>query len=87
VRLTGATALREGHDYVLIGRRAALGTPFGELKRALGTALDRVHAGKRSGRGGTGGATTGADNGRPLHEAGAASRPRRQRDAKHRKEH
>lgn len=32
-----------GHDYVLIGRRAALGTPFDRLIAEFGGALKRVH--------------------------------------------
>jgi ribonuclease P protein component len=76
VRLSAAAeaaALRPGHDYVLIGRRAALTVPFGEMMQDLGKALIRVHAadakaiGKRVDKG-TGGVGRGA-----LHEAGSAS--------------
>src|SRR6185503_15454295 len=48
VRLTtaaaGAARLRSGCDYVLIGRRAALAAPFGEMMQELDRALVRVHA-------------------------------------------
>ena len=76
VRLSAAAeaaALRPGHDYVLIGRRAALTVPFGEMMQDLGKALIRVHAadakaiGKRLDKG-TGGVGRGA-----LHEAGSPS--------------
>jgi ribonuclease P protein component len=47
-----------GHDYVLIGRRAALKAPFGDMVRELDAALRRLHA--------SGALATG-----PLHKAGA----------------
>ena len=76
VRLSAAAeaaALRPGHDYVLIGRRAALTVPFGEMMQDLGKALIRVHAAdaKAIRKGldkGTGGVGRGA-----LHEAGSPS--------------
>ena len=34
------------HDYVLVGRREALATPFGELVADLTKLLERVHNGK-----------------------------------------
>jgi ribonuclease P protein component len=43
VRLAPANRMRAGHDYVLIGRRAALGLPFERLIAALDGALDRLH--------------------------------------------
>jgi ribonuclease P protein component len=76
VRLSAAAeaaALRPGHDYVLIGRRAALTVPFGEMMQDLDKALIRVHAAdakaisKRLDKG-TGGVGRGA-----LHEAGPPS--------------
>jgi ribonuclease P protein component len=76
VRLTAdqdAGKLHAGHDYVLIGRRAALQLPFGEIMRELDAALGRIHATQRE-------ATGGAPR-RPLHEAGSPAssraRPRR----------
>jgi ribonuclease P protein component len=69
------TGLRPGHDYVLIGRRAALAAPFGEMMREFDTALRRVH---KSEAAGTGGARRG-----PPHETGSdarsPTRPRPQR--------
>jgi ribonuclease P protein component len=74
VRLAPDTGLCAGHDYVLIGRRAALKAPFAEMARDLDVALNRIHASERGARGGTGGAHE-----RPLHEAGSPRpKPRRQ---------
>ncbi len=39
-----AEAFRPRHDYVLIGRREALGTPFATLCEDLRILLDRIHA-------------------------------------------
>jgi ribonuclease P protein component len=55
VRLSPATALCAGHDYVLIGRRAALAAPFREMVRQFATALTRVHAAAAGASAGTGG--------------------------------
>ena len=63
--------LRPGHDYVLIGRRAALATPFGEMMKGFDAALSRIHAPER---GGTGGTRRGH-----LHEAGSPFRPQQPR--------
>jgi|SRR5581483_1139428 ribonuclease P protein component len=41
-------AMRPGHDYVLIGRRAALTAPFANLIDEFERALRRAHAGGRS---------------------------------------
>jgi len=46
VRLSPAR-MRQGYDYVLIGRRAALGLPFERLVEDFGRALNRVHAGRQ----------------------------------------
>jgi ribonuclease P protein component len=43
VRLSAEARMRAGHDYVLIGRRAALGLPFERLIAELDGALDRLH--------------------------------------------
>jgi ribonuclease P protein component len=48
VRHVSDTRLRPGHDYVLIGRRAALDAPFERMIADLEQALGRVHA-ERSG--------------------------------------
>ena len=44
VRLSAAENLRSGHDYVLIGRRAALDLPFSRMLDELERSLRRVHA-------------------------------------------
>jgi ribonuclease P protein component len=49
VRLNATDRARPGHDYVLIGRRAALALPFDKLITDFETALRRVH-GKRAER-------------------------------------
>jgi len=46
VRLSDAGRLRAGHDYVLVGRRAALNLPFGQMTHDFEGALRRVHAGR-----------------------------------------
>jgi ribonuclease P protein component len=56
VRLSAAGCMRPGHDYVLIGRRAALDLPFLRLLDEFERSLRRVHA-ERAGatrRGGQG---------------------------------
>ena len=64
-------ALHANHDYVLIGRAAALKTPFADMVRELDAALRRIHAiATESGK-------TGTSPGRPLHRAGSSSRPPR----------
>ncbi len=67
VSAAGAGQLSAGHDYVLIGRRAALAAPFGEMVREFDAALGRIAA---LAGGGTGGARSDR-----LHEAGPSSRP------------
>jgi ribonuclease P protein component len=42
VRLSAATGLSCGHDYVLIGRRAALSLPFEQITQDFERALRRV---------------------------------------------
>ena len=46
VRLSATNRLRAGHDYVLVGRRAALNLPFGEMAQDFEGALRRLHAGR-----------------------------------------
>jgi ribonuclease P protein component len=43
VRLARRAWMRAGHDYVLIGRRAALEAPFMQMAKDLEGALRRVH--------------------------------------------
>ncbi len=50
VRLAPASALRPGHDYVVIGRRAAIDAPFGDLVRQFDAALRQVHAKPQTGQ-------------------------------------
>ena len=69
VRLAPGGAMRDGHDYVLIGRRAALALPFGEIKQELDTALHRIHSPDTTAERGRG--ATGGSRERPLHEAGS----------------
>jgi ribonuclease P protein component len=78
VRLAAAGSLRDGHDYVLIGRRAALEAPFGDMMRELDAALRRIHALGRDAAGG------GAPK-RPPHEAGSPTSPRSKARAKPRR--
>jgi ribonuclease P protein component len=49
VRLTDITRMRSGHDYVLIGRRAALQTSYARITQDFEGALRRVHAGRAAG--------------------------------------
>jgi len=44
VRLSAANRLRAGHDYVLVGRRAALDLPFARMTQDFEGALRRMHA-------------------------------------------
>lgn len=75
VRLAPGAALRAGHDYVLIGRRSALAAPFGDMRRDLAAALERVHA-TAVAMAATGAARdAGGAPARSLHQAGSA-RPR-----------
>jgi ribonuclease P protein component len=48
VRLNSGDALRPGHDYVLVGRRAALSADFSALIEDYQRAIARVHAKRRS---------------------------------------
>jgi ribonuclease P protein component len=46
VRLSAGAAMRTGHDYVLVGRRAALNAPFARMVQDFDGALQRVHEGR-----------------------------------------
>ena len=48
VRLNSGDALRPGHDYVLVGRRAALSVPFSSMIADYGRALSRAHNARRA---------------------------------------
>src|SRR5262245_7890215 len=39
------SGFRPRHDYVLVGRREALGMPFEKLVSDLGSAISKIHAG------------------------------------------
>ena len=72
VRLTPSDRVRPGHDYVLVGRRAALTLPFDRLMEDFDRALRRAHAGGKpasgksaSDRSGAGKAADGAPAGSP----------------------
>jgi ribonuclease P protein component len=52
VRLFAGKRTRTGHDYVLVGRRAALKLPFDRMVQDFDGALRRIHAG-RSGKTGS----------------------------------
>ncbi len=67
IRLAPQAALSPGHDYVLIGRRAALKVAFDAMMKELSGALRRVHASSKSaadksgsGKSGDGTGTSGA---------------------------
>jgi ribonuclease P protein component len=47
VRVAESNQIRTGHDYVLIGRRAALKVPFARIATEFEGALQRVHAGRK----------------------------------------
>jgi ribonuclease P protein component len=48
VRLSAGDGMHDGHDYVLIGRRAALAVPFAQMRRELDGALGRIHDPERT---------------------------------------
>ena len=48
VRLSQGGGMHDGHDYVLIGRRAALAAPFGQMRQELDAALGRIHDPERT---------------------------------------
>lgn len=50
--LAGARDFRPGHDYVLLGRREALGEPFAVMLADLHTLIGRVHSEKSNQAGG-----------------------------------
>jgi ribonuclease P protein component len=43
VRLAEQQAFRQGHDYVVVGRRAALALPFQRIRQDFDGALRRAH--------------------------------------------
>ena len=51
VRLSGTNRMQSGHDYVLVGRRAALKVPFDRMAQDFEGALRRMHAGRNGNTG------------------------------------
>ena len=51
VRLSGARRMLSGHDYVLVGRRAALKTPFARIAEDFEGALRRMHGAREGNTG------------------------------------
>ena len=49
VRLLPVESLRAGHDYVVVGRRAALALPFDRMRKDFDGALRRAHARRTAG--------------------------------------
>jgi ribonuclease P protein component len=50
VRLAEPAWMRAGHDYVLVGRRAALELPYARMTQDFEGALQRVHQGRATTR-------------------------------------
>jgi ribonuclease P protein component len=71
VRLSQGGNMHDGHDYVLIGRRAALAVPFGQMRQDLDTALGRIHAPE-------GAQATGGSRERSLHQLSSPRPAKRQ---------
>ena len=69
IRLAPPAALSASHDYVLIGRRAALKVAFDAMMKELGGALRRIHASSKSGSSKSSGGT-GASDALSPHRAG-----------------
>jgi ribonuclease P protein component len=53
VRLASGKRTRSGHDYVLVGRRAALNLPFDRMVQDFDGALRRLHSGQSGGKTGS----------------------------------
>jgi ribonuclease P protein component len=74
VRLSAAGGImRPGHDYVLIGRRAALAAPFTEMTRALNSALAQIHTRLHGQNGRPERRGTGSTHSEALHATGPRS--------------
>ena len=78
IRLAPPAALSASHDYVLIGRRAALKVAFDAMMKELRGALRRIHASSKSGSSKSGGGT-GASGALSPHRAGRSKRGRGKR--------
>jgi ribonuclease P protein component len=73
VKLCDSGSLHEGHDYVLIGRRAALALPFDAMRRDFDGALRRIHATRRQEKQQQG---AGGSGRKPPHETGSLGQAR-----------
>jgi ribonuclease P protein component len=71
VRLSQGGGMHDGHDYVLIGRRAALAAPFGQMRQELDAALGRIHDPERP-------QMTGSARDRSLHQQSSQPPAKRQ---------
>jgi ribonuclease P protein component len=69
VRLSAGATMRDGHDYVLVGRRTALAAPFAEMQQQLDKALHRIHSSQLGREGRLAREGTGASQDRSLHQA------------------
>jgi ribonuclease P protein component len=67
VRRGGIDAMRQGHDYVVVGRRAALALPFERMMQDFHGAVRRVHAGRREEKPRTGAQERARGSGRREH--------------------
>ncbi|HEX8826489.1 MAG TPA: ribonuclease P protein component [Xanthobacteraceae bacterium] len=77
VRVAAAAELCVGHDYVLVGRPAALRAEFDAMMRDLAAALDRIHASSKASRG------TGVSGNQTPHRTGSPGRSQRQEPGRH----
>jgi ribonuclease P protein component len=77
VRVAPAASLCAGHDYVLVGRPAALRAEFDAMLRDLAAALNRIHASDKASRG------TGASANQTPHRTSSPGRPQRQEPGRH----
>jgi len=79
VRLSAAgDAMRPGHDYVLVGRRAALAAPFTEMAQTLQAALTQIHTRLQGQNANAERRGTGSTHSEALHAAGPRSPSRKQ---------
>ena len=72
IRLAPRAALSAGHDYVLIGKRAALKVAFDAMMKELGGALRRVRSSNKSAASKSSGGT-GASGALSPHRAGRST--------------
>jgi ribonuclease P protein component len=72
VRVAPAESLCAGHDYVLVGRPAALRAQFDAMMHDFAAALERVHASSKACRG------TGVSANQTPHRTGSPGRSQRQ---------